>query len=156
MDTKVQLTKSSEPLHVLLIGNNPIDLTKTLEKINQMHGRRIITEIAFDLRSILERLIKFNPNYILIDDNIGKTELTQTIETLSKSRKTKDVPITVLKNSNYRESSTTGILDYVLKQNFTAESFYSILRNSFKLRRTQLYLYKAYQKRKKKLGKFRI
>ena len=156
MDTKVQLAKSSEPLHVLLIGNNPIDLTKTLEKINQMHGRRIITEIAFDLRSILERLIKFNPNYILIDDNIGKTELTQTIETLSKSRKTKDVPITVLKNSNYRESSTTGILDYVLKQNFTAESFYSILRNSFKLRRTQLYLYKAYQKRKKQLGKFRF
>ena len=156
MDTKVQLTKSSEPLHVLLIGNNPIDLTKTLEKINQMHGRRIITEIAFDLRSILERLIKFNPNYILIDDNIGKSELTQTIETLSKSRKTKDVPITVLKNSNYRESSTTGILDYVLKQNFTAESFYSILRNSFKLRRTQLYLYKAYQKRKKQLGKLRF
>ena len=153
MDTKVQLAKSSEPLHVLLIGNNPIDLTKTLEKINQMHGRRIITEIAFDLRSILERLIKFNPNFILIDDNIGKSELTQTIETLSKSRKTKDVPITVLKNSNYRESSTTGILDYVLKQNFTAESFYSILRNSFKLRRTQLYLYKAYQKRKKQLGK---
>lgn len=156
METKVQLAKSSEPLNVLLIGNNPIDLTKTLEKINQMHGRRIITEIAFDLRSILERLMKFNPNYILIDDNIGKSELTQAIETLSKTRKTKDVPITVLKNSNYRESTTSGILDYVLKQNFTAESFYNILRNSFKLRRTQLYLYKAYQKRKKQLGKLRF
>ena len=156
METKVQLAKSSEPLNVLLIGNNPIDLTRTLEKIQQMHGRRIITEIAFDLRSILERLMKFNPNYILIDDNIGKSELTQTIHTLSKSRKTKNVPITVLKNSNYRESATTGILDYVLKQNFTAESFYNILRNSLKFRRTQLYLYKAYQKRKRILGKLRF
>src|SRR5688572_21908557 len=109
METKVQLAKSPDPLNVLLIGNNPIDLTKTLEKLNQIHGRRIITEIAFDLRSIVERLINFNPNFILIDDNIGKTELTQAIETLSKSRKTRDVPITVLKNSNYRESSTRGI-----------------------------------------------
>lgn len=140
-------------MNVLLIGNNPIDLTRTLEKLNQIHGRRIITEIAFDLRSIVERLIKFNPNFILIDDNIGRSELTQTINTLSRTRKTKDVPITVLKNSNYRESSSAGILDYVLKQNFSAESFYSILRNSLKFRRTQLYLRNAYNKRKKQLGK---
>jgi CheY-like chemotaxis protein len=156
METKVQLTKSPEPLHVLLIGNNPIDLTKTLDKINQLHGRRIITEIAFDLRSIIERLMKFNPNYILIDDNIGRSELNQTIHTLSKSRKTKDVPITVLKNSNYHESSASGILDYVLKQNFSAESFYNILRNSLKFRRTQLFLYKAYKKRKGQLKSLRF
>ena len=155
METKVPITKS-EPLHVLLIGNNPIDLTKTLEKINHLRGFRIITEIAFDLRSIVERLMSFSPNYILIDDNIGKTELTETINTLSKTRKTKDVPITVLKNSNYHESTPTGILDFVLKQNFTAESFYSILRNSLKLKRTQLYLYKAYQRRKKQLRKLRF
>lgn len=155
METKVPLAKS-EPLHVLLIGNNPIDLTETLEKIKSIRGCRIITEIAFDLRSIVERLIKFNPNHILIDDNIGKSELTQTIHTLSKSRKTKDVPITVLKNSNYQESTPTGMLDFVLKHNFTGESFYGILRNSLKLRRTQLYLYKAYQTRKKQLKKLRF
>lgn len=156
METKVQFGKSSEPLNVLLIGNNPIDLTKTLEKINQLHGRRIITEIAFDLRTIVERLMKFSPNFILIDDNIGKSELTQTISALSKTRKTRDVPITVLKNSNYHESSTTGILDYVLKQNFSAEAFYNMLRNSLKFKRTQLYLYKAYQKRRRQLGKVHL
>src|SRR5690606_17065023 len=128
----------------------------TLEKINQIHGRRIITEIAFDLKSIVERLMTFHPNYILIDDNIGKSELTSTINTLSSRRKTKDIPITVLKNSNYHESSPTGILDYVLKQHFSAESFYSILKNSLKFRRTQLYLYNAYQKRKKELRKLRF
>lgn len=156
METKVQIAKSLEPVNLLLIGNNPIDLTRTLEKINQVHGRKVITEIAFDVRSIVERLMRFNPNFILIDDNIGRSELTETINTLSKSRKTRNVPITVLKNSNYRESSTTGILDYVLKQNFSAESFYSTLRNSLKFRRTQLLLYKAYEKRKKQLGKLRF
>lgn len=157
METKVHFAKTPEPLNVLLIGNNPIDLTRTLEKLNQIHGRRVITEIAFDLRSIVERLMKFSPNFILIDDNIGKVELTETIHTLNKSRKTKDVPITVLKNSNYHESSSPGgILDYALKQNFSAESFYSILRNSLKFRRTQLYLYKAYQRRKRQLRKLHL
>lgn len=156
METKVHLSKASEPLNVLLIGNNPMDLGKTLDQLNQIHGRKIITEIAFDLRSIVERLMKFKPNFILIDDNIGKSELDETIHTLSKSWKTKDVPITVLKNSNYQQSSTFGILDFVLKQNFSAESFYSILRNSLKFRRTQVFLYKAYQRRKKELKKIRF
>lgn len=153
MDTKVHFSKSLEPLNVLLIGNNPIDLTRTLDKLNQIHGRRIITEIAFDLKSIVQRLIRFNPNFILIDDNIGRVELDQTINTLTRSRKTKDVPITVLKNSNYHESSGSGILDYVLKQHFSAESFYTILKNSFKFKRTQRYLYKAYERRKRQLKK---
>lgn len=156
METNAPFLKSSEPLNVLLIGNNPIDLGKTLEKLNQIHGRKIITEIAFDLRSLVERLMKFSPNFILIDDNIGKSELSETIQTLSKSRKTKDVPITVLKNSNYQESSMSGILDFVLKQNFSADTFYSMLRNSLKFKRTQLFLYRAYQKRKKELTKLRF
>jgi len=156
METKVRIANSPEPLNVLLIGNNPIDLTKTLEKLNQIHGRKIVTEIAFDLRSLLERLINFRPNFIIIDDNIGRSELTETVQTLSKTRKTKDVPIAVLKNSNYRESSPAGILDYVLKQNFSAESFHSIMRNSLKFKRTQMLLQNAYQRRRKLLGKLHI
>lgn len=152
----MRIANSPEPLNVLLLGNNPIDLTRTLEKLNQIHGRRIITEFAFDLESLLERLIRFKPNYILIDDNIGKSELTQAIQALGKTKKTRDIPITVLKNSNYRESSGAGILDYILKQNFSAESFYSMLRNSLKFKRTQLLLEEAYQARKKQLSRLRF
>jgi CheY-like chemotaxis protein len=154
METNVEHIRTSEPLNVLLIGNNPIDMGKTLEKLNQIKGRKIITEIAFDLKSIVERLIRFNPNYILIDDNIGKTELDLTVDTLSRTRKTKNIPITVLKNSNYQESSSSsssGALDYLLKQNFSSESLYMAIRNSLKFRRTQLYLYRAYRKRKGQL-----
>src|SRR5687767_2857764 len=113
METKIEIARTSEPLNVLVIGNNPIDMGKTLEKVNQIKGRRIITEIAFDLKSIVERLVRFNPNFILIDDNIGKTELALTVDTLSRSRKTRNTPITVLKNSNYRESlssTSSGVL----------------------------------------------
>ena len=156
METKVQIAKSSEPLNVLLIGNNPIDLRKTLEKLNQLHGRRIITEIAFDLKSLVERLMNFTPSFIIIDDNIGRAELAHAVDTLGKSKKTRDVPITVLKNSNYNESSPIGILDYVLKQNFSAESLVSTLKNSLKFKRTQLLLHQAYERRKRHLKKLRF
>jgi hypothetical protein len=71
METNLQNSKALDPINILLIGNNPIEMGSVLEKLKQVRGQRIITEIAFDLRSILERLMRFNPNFIFIDDNIG-------------------------------------------------------------------------------------
>lgn len=155
METKVELRERSGSYHVLLVGNNPIDMSKVLEKLNQIRGVKIITEIAFDVKSILDRLIQFKPNFILIDDNIGKNELTETVNTLTSSNKTKDVPITVLKNSNYEEAyGSSVVLDYLLKTNLSSDSLYRTLKNSFRLKKTQAYLMKVYQKRSKQLRKF--
>ena len=122
METNLQNTKALDPINILLIGNNPIEMGSVLEKLKQVRGQRIITEIAFDLKSILQRLMRFNPNFIFIDDNIGKNELMETVKSLSSNKKTKDVPITVLKNSNYHESlASSSILDYLLKQNLSPE-----------------------------------
>ena len=152
METNLQNTKALDPINILLIGNNPIEMGSVLEKLKQVRGQRIITEIAFDLRSILERLIRFNPNFIFIDDNIGRNELAETVKSLSSNKKTKDIPITVLKNSNYHESlASSSILDYLLKQNLSPEDLYKTLKNSLRLRRTQLYLYQAYKKRRDQL-----
>src|SRR5688572_5862619 len=96
--------KNPEPCNVLLIGNNPIEMGKVLDTLNRVPGKKIITEIAFDIKSSLERLLTFRPNYILIDDNIGRPELLQTVKALYTNRKSKEIPITVLKNSNYSES----------------------------------------------------
>jgi DNA-binding response OmpR family regulator len=154
METKLQIQKRIEPVNVLLIGNNPIDMSSILEKLNQIRGAKVITEIAFDLRSILERLMRFKPNYILIDDNIGKAELAQTVNALAQASKTKNIPIAVLKNSNYQESYGAGsILDYLLKANLSADSLYSTIRNSLRFKKTQAYLYKAYSKRRTALRK---
>ncbi len=146
---KMENYRAPDTLNVLLVGNNPMDMGSFLEKLQQVRGQRIITEIAFDLKSILERLLRFRPNFIFIDDNIGRLKLVETVNTLSNNRTTKGVPITVLKNSNYTESmGSASILDYLLKQNLSPEDLYNTLKNSLKLRRTQLYLYQAYKKRK--------
>jgi DNA-binding response OmpR family regulator len=141
-------------LNVLLIGNNPMEMGTVLDKLKQVRAQKIITEIAFDLRSIVERLMRFNPNFIFIDDNIGRSELQETLKQLSSNRKTKDVPITVLKSSNYHEAlGASSVLDYLLKQNLSAEALYNTVKNSFRFRKTQLYLYKTYQKRKRESSK---
>ena len=76
------------------------------------------------------------------------------VKSLSSNKKTKDVPITVLKNSNYHESlASSSILDYLLKQNLSPEDLYKTVKNSLRFRRTQLYLYQAYKKRKDQLLK---
>lgn len=146
MENKME-NRSAQTLNVLLVGNNPIEMGRVLEKLNQIRGQKIITEIAFDLKSILERLLKFRPNFIFIDDNIGRNELMVTVNSLSSNRVTKDVPITVLKNSNYTESlGATSILDYLLKQNLSPEDLYKTVKNTLRFKRTQLYLNKAYKR----------
>ena len=154
METRMETLRRGDTMNVLLVGNNPIEMGGVLEKLKQVRGQRIATEIAFDLKSILERLLRFQPNFILIDDNIGRHELMETVNTLSANRTTRDVPITVLKNSNYSESfASTSILDYLLKQNLSPEDLYKSLKNTLRFRTTQRYLYQAYQKRRGQLLK---
>lgn len=144
--------KNQDSLNLLLMGNNPIELSSILGKIKDSQNKGIITEIAFDIKSLLDRLMSFTPNYIVIDDNIGRKELHEALNELHHNRKTRNIPVTVLKNSNYEESnSAPSVLDYLLKQNLSAESLFSSIRNSLRFRKTQLYLYKAYKNRKKHL-----
>jgi DNA-binding NarL/FixJ family response regulator len=146
---KNQIVDGGDPCHILLIGNNPIEMGRILESLKQVKGKTIVTEIAFDIQSVNDRLMKFNPDFILIDDNIGRVELGASIAALAEHKKTREVPITVLKNSNYAEALTSkSILDYLLKQNLSPESLYNTIKNSLKFRRTQRYLSEVYRLRK--------
>ena len=153
MKTPLQIS-STDPVNILLIGNNPLEMSSMLNTIAQVPGRKIMTEIAFDVKSSLERLIKFQPNFILIDDNIGRTELTHTVESLAHNSKTKGIPIAVLKNSNYEESITSAdVMDYLLKKTLSTESLYNAIKNILKFIRTRQYLSDAYNRRKVQLFK---
>jgi hypothetical protein len=154
MKTILSKSPGSKPVNILLIGNNPIEMGPVLEKLGQVRTRKIITEIAFDIKSIVERLVNFHPNFIFIDDNIGKEELVQTINKLSSSRKTKNIPITVLKNNNYKESlASDSIQDYLLKQNLSADVLYNTIKNTLRFKRAQRLLFLAYRNRKGLLKK---
>ena len=149
MESLVVRKQVYENLNVLLVGNNPIELSKVFDSIRDVPGKYILTEIAFDIKTIVERLVTFRPNYILIDDNIGKLELKNAVKMLGKDKKTKNIPIAILKNSNYEEVFSVGVMDYILKENINGLSLFTALSNSLKFRKTQLYLYNALKKRKR-------
>jgi hypothetical protein len=142
------------PLKVLVVGNNPIELSKLFDTFSKGKGQTIVAETAFDLKTVNERLLKFQPDYILIDDNVGKAELKITMNSLLTDRKTRNIPITVLKNSNYQEFVDMGILSYILKDNMTIDALYRELKNSLRLQKTQKYIYDAYRKRKGQVIRF--
>ena len=154
MQIETKIVSSFEKVNVLVVGNNPIELGRVFDSLQKMKDKDVITEIAFDLKSIFERLLIFKPQYILIDDNIGKIELKNAVRALLNHRKTKDIPITVLKNSNYHEAISTGVLNFILKENLNSDALYNALKNSLKFRKTQLFLYSAYKKRKGQLLRF--
>lgn len=144
-------SNQSEELNVLVVGNNPIELTRTFESLKKIRDHKVITEIAFDLRSIIDRLTDFKPNYIVLDDNLGQSQLKATVNILIRNRRTKNIPITILKNSNYHEAMNTGVMNYILKDSITGESLYTALKNSLKFKKTQLFLQQAYRRRKGQL-----
>lgn len=143
-------TGSQGVLKLLVVGNNPIELSRVLEQIEKIDRQKDV-KIAFDFHSIIDRLSNFKPDFILIDDNIGRSELRHVVDSLLSERRTKNIPITVLKNSNYHEAISTGVMDYVLKENLSGDKIYRALRNSLKIKKTQLYLYNSYKKRKGQL-----
>src|SRR5690242_1137102 len=106
-------------LKILVVGNNPIDLGKMLTSIQRINDRKVITEIAFDTQSIMDRLEAFHPDFILLDDNIGRSELKQIVRSLQNERVTREIPIAVIKNSNYSEAISNGVIDYILKESLT-------------------------------------
>ncbi|MBX2895353.1 MAG: response regulator [Cyclobacteriaceae bacterium] len=142
------IAKYDGQLNVLLVGNNPIDLSRTQEGLGQIQNHQVTIETAFDLTSIFDRLSRFRPNFILLDDNLGSTGLRLIVQALQVHRKTKGIPVTVLKNSNYIDTINAGVMNYVLKQSITGDVLYTAFMNSLKFKRTQQYLQQAYRKRK--------
>ena len=137
--------------NILVVGNNPIDLSGIFQRLEEMVDQKFSTRAAFDWESIENRISTFKPHYVLIDDNIGREELEKTVIALSRHRKTKNAPITVIKNSNYQSLVSSGIMDYILKDHSTGENLYRSFLNSIKFRKTQILLARAYHRRKRKI-----
>lgn len=141
----------AEEISVLMIGNNPLELAKVFAQLKNIPGKEIIAETAFDLKTGLRCLAKFKPNFIILDDNLGRLELTQAVEQLSRHKPTRDIPITILKNSNYHEAFSGVGMNYVLKSSLSGLSLYNSLKNSLLSSRTQRLLKTVYKKRKGQL-----
>ncbi len=128
---------------VLVVGNNPIELNEILLKVKGIGQKKILIEMAFDLETLQARLNHFKPAHIIIDDNVGSVRLHAMVDKLCRS-KARNVPITVLKNSNYVETIGSGVMNFILKTNLTSDGLYHELRNSTHFLKLQRFWEKAY------------
>lgn len=143
-----------DPINVFLLGNNPIELSNIYEKLKEIRTKRFNAEISFDLKDAYKRIMKFNPKCILIDDNMESLYLKGLIKKLSSSGKTRGIPITIIKNSNYKDHHLTEAQDFILKDGITSEALSSSILNSIKWKSMQKIVIKTYTKRKSQFLNF--
>ncbi len=144
---------SDDSINVFLIGNNPIELSSIYDKLKDIKNKTFKTEIGFEIKGLFNKIKRFHPSCILIDDNLERFQVMEIIKKLSSDYSTKNIPIAVIKNSNYREGFGQ-VQEYVLKQSITSETLASSILNAIKLKRMQSFIYKKYKKNKGRLAEF--
>ncbi|WP_185156057.1 hypothetical protein, partial [Fulvivirga kasyanovii] len=87
-------------------------------------------------------------------DNLDRSYLKSLLSRLSSWSKTRDIPIAILKNSNYGESYLMGAQEFILKDGITSEALSKSILNSIRLRSMQKYLYTTYKKRQSQFLSF--
>ncbi|MEQ8925140.1 MAG: hypothetical protein RLO81_04965 [Fulvivirga sp.] len=140
----------SSPINVFLIGNNPIELSSVYTQLKQIKSRVVNAEIGFELSGLLKKIKKFKPACILIDDNVERLQIKKILRKLTQNSDTRNIPITVLKNSNYNEGYCEA-QDYLLKANLTSEKLSHSILNSIRFKKMHLYMLKKYRKNKSRL-----
>lgn len=146
----VELQNENSSLSVLLLGNNPIELSTIQEKLRSSKSANMIADVYFDIKSAFKKILDAEPNSIVIDSSYDKDELNRLIKRINTNQKTAQIPITLLKNEN-RELALSGVNEYVLKQNLSAENLERAIRNSFRMKNTSRYLQLYYRKNKRRV-----
>lgn len=128
IDRTMRRTTTKDRWKVLVVGNNPMELNTVLDRLRAIRQKSVLTEMAFDVSTVAERIPRFLPHHLLIDDNIGSEALREL--QLRMPRQARGIPVTLLKNSNYHEAGIQGISNYVLKHHLSSDHLYCELLNA--------------------------
>lgn len=139
-------------INVLIIGNNPVELSRIKNQLKNLKGRKFIADFCFSTRDSLMRILKFKPGCILVDDTIDKKSLADFSNKINSHNKTRHIPITLLKSSYKNQINIPGLSDFLLKDGLSGESLSKAIVNVIRSRKTQRYLYIKYKKNKKRLS----
>jgi DNA-binding NarL/FixJ family response regulator len=141
-------------INVILVGNNPIEMSAIYEKLFDLKDKIKRIETAFSQEDMLIKIGSIHPNCIMLDDNLGSTPLKAIINSINSLGK-EAISITLLKSHN-RQEITSGVQEYVMKDGLDGNKIYNTLRNALRFRRTQLFFRIKYYSRKKNIKRMFI
>lgn len=149
-----QSKQSQEALSVLLVGNNPMFLGNLYKNLKALKSKTLIIDFSFDFKESLMKALRLKPSVIMVDDGVGKGTVRRFIDRINSDRRTCDIPITLLKTSNYRQVVTSGVNDFLLKENITADRLYHSIMNAIRFKRTARLLKITRKKRQRQLSRW--
>jgi len=104
-----------EKIPLLIIGNNPIEMTQFYNILVTNASKNYLADVCFDVRDSFNRIAKQRPNVILIDDNLMLGDINKLVKVLKSNAKTKDIKLIVLKSNNWNYNVVDNVDDYILK-----------------------------------------
>ncbi|GEM_PF-2417263 len=115
------IKRKREHTNVLIIGNNPIEITSIYNSLNEYRTKNYIADVCFSIQDSIARILKFKPDCILLDDNIVLDQIKSFIKKLKENSKLKSIPIVLLKSSNFSFVSGNEVQDFLLKGNLSTD-----------------------------------
>jgi PleD family two-component response regulator len=104
-----------ENIPVLIIGNNPIEMTSIYNILVANPEKNYVADVCFDVKDCFGRIAIKMPRVILIDDNLPVTEINRLVKVLRSNAKTRNIKVIVLKSSNWNYNVIDDADDYILK-----------------------------------------
>lgn len=104
-----------ENIPVLIIGNNPIEMTSVYNILVTNTEKNYVADVCFDVKDCFNRIAKQKPKVILIDDNLLIDDINKLIKVLKSNTKTADIKVIVLKSTNWNFNVVDNVDDYILK-----------------------------------------
>lgn len=135
-------------LSVLLISNNPIEMSKIYEYIKKVRGRSITLNTAFSMAECVGKALRLRPDCILIDDSFSKSQIEEMVTKVNK-HKNINTSFALLKTSNYGVAAANGIQEFMLKDDLSSEKLVRSILNAMRLKQTQNFLVRTYRVNKR-------
>lgn len=115
---------------VLIIGNNPIEMTSIYNILVGIRSKNYLADVCFDIKDSFDKIGKEKPAVILIDDNLMMDDVQKMVNILHKNSKTKEIKIIVLKSSNWNYNVVDNVDDYILKDSVNANLLDKVIEKS--------------------------
>lgn len=123
---------------ILIIGNNPIEMTSLFEILNSNKKYNYLAEVCFDVRDSFSLINRSKPDVILLDDNLNAEDTSHFMKVLRSNSRTKHIKVILLKSSNWNFNIFDHMDDYVLKETIGSELLDRLIDRTLKQRHFQI------------------
>ena len=122
-----------EQVSVLIIGNNPIEITSIHHSLSGIRGKNYVADVCFNVNDSFDRITKNKPRVILIDDNFMPDDILKFISILKQNPKTEHIRVIALKSANSNTDVLYDVDDSIFKDTLNPEALDSIIETNLKI-----------------------